>query len=63
MALDVQKGIRYFRTPFMQESVLLLFQKLVLIASSIEQLNIEWLAIGNKQFVFSIYSSWCDRFH
>ncbi len=51
MALDVQKEIRYFRTSFMQESVLLFFQKLFLIASGIEQLNIEWLAIGKKQFV------------
>jgi hypothetical protein len=64
MALDVQKEIRYFRTSFMQESVLLFFQKLFLIASGIEQLNIEWLAIGNETIRFlSIYSSWRDRFH
>jgi hypothetical protein len=41
MALDAQKEIRYFHTPFMKENVLLLFQKLVLITWCIEQLKID----------------------
>jgi hypothetical protein len=55
MALDVQKDNRYFRTPFMQKSVLFLFQKVVFITSSIEQLNIEWLRIAKNQFVFFVF--------
>ncbi len=51
MALDAQKEIRFFRTPFMQESVLLFFQRLFLITWSMKNSELSgWKLETNNWF-------------
>ncbi len=60
MALDAQKEIRFFRTPFMQESVLLFFQRLFLITWSMKNSELSgWKLETNNWFsLCSLFLTW-----